>query len=139
MAEIDINWNESETRAELIDPKLKECGWNIDAGIKVHREYKISKGRLIGHGKRNDPEIADYVLQYKNTKLAVVEAKKVSLHYTEGVAQAKTYAEKLNIRYTYSTNGKQIYQIDMETAEEKEVLNYPTPRELWDMTFEKEK
>lgn len=135
MKEIDITWNEAETRAELIDPKLKECGWSAEVDVKVHREYKISKGRLIGHGKRNDPEIADYVLQYKNTKLAVVEAKKVALHYTEGVAQAKTYAEKLKIRYTYSTNGKQIYQIDMETAEEKEIADYPTPGQLWEMTF----
>lgn len=139
MTEIDITWNESETRAELIDPQLKAYGWSAETDVKVFREYKISKGRLIGHGKRNEPEIADYVLQYKNTKLAVVEAKKVSLHYTEGVAQAKTYAEKLKIRYTYSTNGKQIYQIDMETAEEKEVSAYPTPQELWEMTFPSKK
>ena len=72
MTEIDITWNESETRAELIDPQLKAYGWSVETDVKVFREYKISKGRLIGHGKRNDPEIADYVLQYKNTKLAVV-------------------------------------------------------------------
>ncbi len=139
MTDFDITWNEAETRAELIDPKLKECGWSADVDVKIFREYKISKGRLIGHGKRNEPEIADYVLQYKNKKLAVVEAKKIALDYTEGVAQAKTYAEKLKVRYTYSTNGRRIYQIDMETAEEKEVFSYPTPQEVWNMTFQKEK
>ena len=139
MIEIDLNWTEEDTRAELIDPKLKECGWITSENVKVRREYPISKGRLIGNGKRNPPEKADYVLQYKNINLAVVEAKKVALHYTEGVAQAKTYAEKLKIRHTFSTNGKQIYQIDMLTGEEKEVSEYPTPEALWNMTFEKQK
>lgn len=54
---------------------------------------------------------------------------------TEGVAQAKAYAEKMQIRFTFSTNGQGIYGTDMETGVEGEVVSYPTPDELWNLTF----
>jgi hypothetical protein len=63
--------NESETRAEHIDPALKEAGWGVVEGSKVLREYQITQGRIEGAGRRGKPLIADYVLQYRNTKLAV--------------------------------------------------------------------
>jgi type I restriction enzyme, R subunit len=50
---------------------------------------------------------------------------------TEGVAQAKAYAEKLHIEFTYSTNGKEIYQISMKTGREGIVEKFPTPEESW--------
>ena len=53
------------------------------------------------------------MLEYRNTKLAVVEAKAWEEALTEGVAQAKNYAGKLAVRFTYSTNGQEIYGIDM--------------------------
>lgn len=84
------------------------------------------------------PEIADYVLVYRNIKLAVNEAKAWDKAVTEGVAQAKAYAEKMQIRFTYSTNGQGIYGIDMETGVEGEVTRYPTPDELWNLTFAKQ-
>ena len=63
-------------------------------------------------------------------KLAVVEAKALAEELTEGVAQAKNYAGKLEIRFTYATNGQGIYGIDMETGAEGEAARYPTPEEL---------
>jgi type I restriction enzyme R subunit len=39
------------------------------------------------------------------------------------------------IRYTYSTNGQGIYGIDIETGKEVEAAAYPTPDELWNLTF----
>ena len=126
--------NEAETRAELIDPALKDAGWAVVEGSRVRREV-IAPGRLQGGGKRAEKDIADYVLFYKGQKLAVIEAKRRDLEDTEGVAQAKKYAEKLQTRFTYSTNGVGIYQIDMETGEEKYVDRYPTPDELWNATF----
>ena len=78
---------------------------------------------------------ADYVLIYRNTKLAVVEAKAWDVPLTEGVGQAKNYAEKLEIRYAYATNGQGIYGIDMKTGTECEMPQYPTPDQLWGMTF----
>ena len=101
---------------------------------RVRRE-QITLGRLEGAGKRAKPEIADYVLTYRNHKLAVIEAKRRSLPDTEGVGQAKQYAAKLQTRFAYSTNGDGIYQIDMESGKEGRVSVYPSPDELWALTF----
>ena len=115
--------NEAETRAELIDPALKNAGWGEVEGSRVLRERncKITDGRLQGAGQRSKPEIADYILVYRNTKLAVIEAKKRDLPLTEGVGQAKQYASKLQLRFTYSTNGLGIYQVDMQEGQEGEI------------------
>ena len=80
-------------------------------------------------------DIADYVLTYRNHKLAVIEAKRRDLPDTEGVGQAKKYAEKLQTRFAYSTNGAGIYQVDMTTGAEQYVTGYPTPDELWNRVF----
>src|ERR1019366_7103666 len=130
--------NEQETRTEYILPALQKSGWGVIEGSRIREEFPISKGRLIGHGQRSKPDKADYVLQYRNRNLAVIEAKKKDLDYTEGVAQAKDYAGKLQIRYTYSTNGLRIYCMDMNEGKESDVSCYPSPDELWAMTFEEE-
>ena len=127
--------NEAETRAEHIDPALNAAGWGVVDGSRIRREFNIAPGRIKGQGRRGKPLTADYVLEYRNTKLAVVEAKAWDEQLTEGVAQAKNYAGKLAIRYTYSTNGQGIYAIDMQTGKEGEIKAYPTPDQLWDMTF----
>jgi type I restriction enzyme, R subunit len=127
--------NESETRAEHIDPALKAAGWGVVEGSRIRREYSITLGRLEGQGRRAKPLIADYVLEYRNTKLAVVEAKAWDEALTEGVAQAKNYAGKLEIRHTYSTNGQGVYAIDMQTGIEGPVSEFPTPAELWNAVF----
>jgi type I restriction enzyme R subunit len=127
--------NEAETRAEHIDPALAAAGWGLIEGSRIHREYPITLGRIEGYGKRGKPLTADYVLVYRTHKLAVVEAKAWDEEVTEGVAQAKNYAGKMAIRYSYSTNGQGIYGIDMQTGMEGEVPRYPTPDELWNLTF----
>ncbi len=127
--------NEAETRAEHIDPALKAAGWGVVEGSKVLREYRITEGRLQGAGQRGKPEIADYVLVYRGHKLAVVEAKRWDLPYTEGLAQAKSYAHKIHARFGYATNGQRIYGVDMHSGAEGDVAVYPSPQALWDMTF----
>ncbi len=130
--------NEAETRAELIDPKLKACGWGVVEDSKILRERdvcKITDGRIQAGGVRSKPLIADYILVYKGIKLAVVEAKSSDLEVGEGVAQAKLYAEKLKLETTYSTNGKEIYSICMKTGTEGLVTDFLTPEELWNKTY----
>ncbi len=126
--------NEAETRAELIDPKLAEAGWGVHEASKVYREFPITAGKIsaIGRGSKLS---ADYILTYQGKKLAVIEAKSDEKEVGEGVAQAKLYAEKLHLKTTFSTNGKEIYQICMETGEEKLVSNFPSPEDLWKKTF----
>ena len=104
-------------------------------GSRILREYKITLGRIEGKGRCGTPEIADYVLVYRNLKIGVVEAKAWDKALTEGVGQAKCYAGKLEIRFTYATNGQGIYAIDMETGDEGEIAAYPTPDELWGRQF----
>ena len=130
--------NEAETRAEHIDPALKAAGWGVVEGSRILREHPITLGRIEGHGRRGKALTADYVLVYRNRKLAVVEAKAWDKQLTEGVAQAKDYAEKLAIRFTYASNGQGIYGIDMQTGHEGEAQCYPTPEELWHRTFAEE-
>jgi len=126
--------NEADTRAELIDPQLRAAGWVTGGDVLVQREYNINAGEIKAGGIRAGQLKADYVLSYKNRKLAIVEAKSDELEIGEGVAQAKIYAQKLNLRFTFAANGNEIYQIDMEGSE-GEVQSFPSPEELWKKTF----
>jgi len=126
--------NEAETRAEHIDPALRVAGWGVVDGSRVRREV-ITPGRLEGRGRRGKGLTADYVLVYRNRKLAVLEAKAWGKPLTEGVGQAKNYAAKLQVRFAYSSNGQGLYSVDMKTGQEGVADLYPTPDELWQQTF----
>ncbi|WP_372879539.1 EcoAI/FtnUII family type I restriction enzme subunit R [Spongiibacter marinus] len=128
--------NEADTRANLIDPKLVEAGWGKVESSYIRREVAITQGRIIGGGKRASALSSDYVLEYQGRKLAAIEAKKESLSYTEGVRQAKDYAQRLQCRFGYATNGRDIYQMDMLTGEEKLVEQFLGPDQLWRLTFD---
>ena len=130
--------NEAETRAELIDPKLKACGWGVVEGSKIFREYPINAGKIQAGGGRGKRDIADYILVYKGIKLAVIEAKSIGCEVGEGVMQAKKYAQKLQLETTYSTNGRTIYQICMKTGTEGLVTSFLSPDQLWNKTFAKQ-
>jgi type I restriction enzyme R subunit len=127
--------NEAETRAEHIDPALKAAGWGVLEGSRIRREYPITLGRIEGHGRRAAALTADYVLEYRGIMLAVLEAKARDKPLTEGLAQAKQYAGKLDLRFAYATNGQSIYGVDMASGLEGELTCYPSPDELWKRNF----
>ncbi len=127
--------NEAQTKHDFIEPALRKAGWGIVEGSRLRLEFPITKGRLIGQNRRAKPLFADYVLEYKNRRIGIIEAKKRDEYYTQGLGQAKDYAERLNIRFTYCTNGLQIYGVDMQEGTEGDVSKYPTPDELWEMTY----
>lgn len=127
--------NEAETRAEYIDPALKAVGWGVVEGSRILRAHPITIGKILIGGSRAKHLEADYVLVYKNRKIGVIEAKSDEKKVGEGVAQAKNYAEKLHINYTYASNGKEIYEISMIHGREGLVKAFPTPDELWQKTF----
>ena len=141
--------NEAQTRFNKIDPKLRDAGWGIVPGsnILVEQSAYIAPGRITTTGNKN-PKKADYILEYKGIKLAVIEAKSDEKDVSEGVAQAKLYADALKIRYTYSTNGDDIWFIDMGVknskgeyiipSKEHDIETFPTPQDLWQMTFPEE-
>lgn len=133
--------NESDTRLKKIDPALKAAGWGVVEGSDIfteQRAYIVSPGRIVTKAKRN-PDKIDYLLTYKGVKIGIVEAKKDELDVSAGVEQAKKYATAMNIRWTYSTNGDKIWAIDMDAKPgdftEGFVDKFPTPQELWEMTF----
>jgi type I restriction enzyme R subunit len=96
--------NEADTRAELIEPQLKASGWGVVSESKITREYNINLGQIHSGGVRGERMIADYVLVYKNKKIAVVEAKDDQVDVSEGVAQAKLYAKKIHIENIVKEN-----------------------------------
>lgn len=126
--------NESDTRLHKIDPQLKAVGWGVLDGSRITTEYTFTKGK-ISQTQKGKPKRADYVLIYKGVKLAIVEAKSDELSYAEGVDQAKQYADMLSIRFTYATNGNQIWEMDRKTMEEHFIAAYPSPEELWARTY----
>ena len=141
--------NEAQTRLNKIDPKLRDAGWSIVPGSKILVEQSayIAPGRITTTGHKN-PKKADYILEYKGIKLAVIEAKSDEKDVSEGVGQAKEYADALKIRYTYSSNGDEIWFIDMGVKDSKgdyiipskeyDIDDFPTPQDLWQMTFPEE-
>lgn len=127
--------NEADTRAELIDVQLRDAGWGVIPETKIHREFPINAGEIRAGGIRAGQMKADYVLSYKNRKIAVVEAKSDEVEVGEGVAQAKLYGDKLQTGTTYSANGRHIYEICLQTGKEGLVNAFPTPDALWHKTF----
>lgn len=117
---------EDDTRAELIEPKLRASGWetNPSKSIRVLRNFAINDGEIQVGGKRGRALRADFALEYKNTILAVIEAKRKEVHVTNGIGQAKEYARLLDLRTSFSTNGVNIWQIDHKTGYEGEVESF---------------
>ena len=130
--------NESDTRLHKIDPQLKAAGWDVVDGSRITTEYYFTLGK-VSKTVKNKPKKADYVLIYRNVKLAIVEAKSDEVGYKEGIAQAKGYASTLDIRFTYAADGDHVYEIDRDphSGGEHEVDRFPTPEELWHRQFGK--
>lgn len=128
--------NEADTRAELIEPQLRASGWG-ENGSRILREQsaQITVGKIQAGGTRTKPLWADFILEYKNRKLAAIEAKSDEVEVAEGVMQAKLYSQKLELGYAYAANGREIYEIEMGAGREGIIPAFPTPDELWNRVF----
>lgn len=129
--------NEADTCRKYVVPKLQAAGWENDPfSIAEQRYFTNPKGRIrIVGGKviRGDPKKSDYLLRYRSDfPIAVVEAKADYKSPGAGLSQAKEYAEILDLKFAYSTNGKGIVEFDYLTGIEKSIETFPTPEELWD-------
>lgn len=128
--------NEAETRIKNIDPLLKEAGWNDYNNPNEPsfvREHYITAGKIRGKGIRGKRRQADYLLYYRQPHfpIAVVEAKANYKLPSDGLQQAKTYAEMLELKFAYSTNGELLVEFDFITGVESTFYEMPQPSELW--------
>jgi len=126
--------SESDTRSKLIDPSIKESGW-LESNIV--REYYFTDGRKLIGGKRGKRYFVDYLLTYKNTNLAIIEAKAESKDPLDGLQQSINYAQRLKIDFVYATNGHKIYEHSLLEGKGSFIESYPTPDELFERKYGK--
>ena len=127
-----MTYSESDTRANYIDPQLKNSNYKAE---NIKREYYFTDWRKSLNNKRWVRKFADYLLKYKWTNLAIIEAKKEDLWVTEGLEQVKNYWNILNLRFVYSSNWKEIYEFDLKIGKWKIIDKYPTPEQLYKKNF----
>lgn len=123
-----MSYSESDTRANYIDPQLKNNNWEAH---NIKREYYFTDGRKSLWNKRWDRKFADYLLKHKWSNLAIIEAKKEWLAPTEWLEQVKDYWKILNLRFVYSSNWKETYEFDLLTWKWVFIDSYPSPEELY--------
>jgi type I restriction enzyme R subunit len=124
--------SEADTCRKEVTPKLYASEWT-DEQILEQRVFTAGKIVVLGKvAKRQKPKKADYILRIgQNFPVAVIEAKKKYKTAAAGLQQAKDYAETLNCKFAYATNGAEIVEFDFSTGLETLIDRYPTPQELW--------
>lgn len=128
--------NEAKTRIRNIDPRLKAAGWrdtNTPDEPSFKREVLFTDGKIEAEGRRGKARRADYILYYRHSQfpIAVVEAKANYKLPSDGIQQAKTYAEMLGLKFAYATNGETIVEFDFITGKETQFHEMPSPSNLW--------
>lgn len=133
---------EEEVKLRFITPAIEEAGW--DKKKQIRMEYSITAGKIVVRGnvaKRLPKKKADYVLFYKeNLPLAVVEAKDNSHVIGAGMQQALEYAEKLDVRFVFSSNGDGFLFHDRKLGTETylDLDQFPSPQDLFDREYKEE-
>src|SRR5437762_9503953 len=126
---------EADTCRTLITPKLQAAGWEDDPH-SIAEQRPSTDGRTIVHGstaRRRAGKRADYILRYtRDFPIAVVEAKSEDEPAATSLQQAKEYAEILQLKFAYATNGWELIEFDYITGLERNDLTaFPTAAELW--------
>lgn len=130
--------SERDVCSKFITPAITEAGW--DLVTQIREEVSFTKGRIIVRGKlvtRGKAKRADYVLYHKpNLPIALIEAKDAKHSVGDGMQQALSYAETLDIPYVFSSNGTGFVFHDRTgvSAERETTLSlsaFPSPGDLW--------
>jgi type I restriction enzyme R subunit len=124
--------NEADTCRKYVEPKLYAAGWTEE---QISEQKSFTDGRIVIAGPRpirRPQKRADYLLRYRRDfPLAVVEAKAAYRSPSDGLQQAKEYAQMLGLKFAYATNGHGIIEHDFLTGREKELGGFPGPEDLW--------
>lgn len=127
---------EEDIKAQFITPAVVAAGWDINKQVRF--EYEITDGRIILRGNttvRGKRKRADYLLFYKsNIPLAIIEAKDNNHSVGAGLQQAIEYAEMLDVKYVYASNGDGFVEQNLLTGEVRNLAleEFPSPDELYD-------
>ena len=125
---------EADTCRKFVVPKLQAAGWDSDPH-SIAEQRSFTDGRIIvrgGNAERKKKKRADYLLRYtRDFPIAVTEAKAEYKKAADGLQQVKEYAEILDLKFAYATNGREIIEFDFLTGIERVVETFPTPAELW--------
>jgi type I restriction enzyme R subunit len=124
---------EADTCRKYVVPRLYEAGWTDD---QISEQKTLTDGRIVVVGnkaRRRKQKRADYLLRYRPAfMIAVVEAKAAYKRYADGLQQAKEYAQILDLKFAYSTNGHGIIEHDFLTGNDTVLQTFPSPQELWE-------
>lgn len=129
--------SERDICTKYITPALAQAGWDLQR--QMREEWSFTDGRILVRGQkytRGKQKRADYVLFYKTTMVAIIEAKDNNHSIGAGMQQAKEYADILDIPFVYSSNGDAFLEYDKTKVDgivEKEISldTFPSPEELW--------
>jgi type I restriction enzyme R subunit len=125
---------EADTCRKYVLPKLLEAGWDNDPRSFTEQKT-FTDGRIVVSGdkiRRKKQKRADYLLRYtRDFPIAVIEAKADYKSAGDGLQQAKDYAQILDLKFAYSTNGHSIVEFDFITGKERSLDSFPAPNELW--------
>lgn len=123
---------EEDIKLNFITPTLSPK-WNG----RMTMETQITDGKINLRGNlvsRAQPKRADYVLYINaNNPIAIVEAKDNQHAVADGLQQAMTYAQMLDVPFAYSSNGDAFREHDFLMGTERDIAmeDFPTPDELY--------
>ena len=126
--------SEEDIKARYITPAVEGAGWDKK---QIRYEYAFTAGRIILRGNvtaRGKQKRADYLLFYKpNFPLAIIEAKDNNHPVGAGLQQAIEYANALDIKYVYASNGDGFVEQNLITGAVRELSleEFPSPEELY--------
>lgn len=134
MSDIIPKWQmtEEDIKLNFITPALSPK-WNG----RMTMETQITDGKINLRGNlvsRAQPKRADYVLYINaNNPIAIVEAKDNQHAVADGLQQAMTYAQMLDVPFAYSSNGDAFREHDFLMGTERDIAmeDFPTPDELY--------
>lgn len=137
MAKIDkTKLSERDICTKYITPAIVAAGWDLQTDIR--EEVSFTDGRVITRGRhhtRGKQKRADYILNYQNIRLAIVEAKKNELSVGHGMQQAIEYAEILQVPFVFTSNGDGFMFHDRTATkppieQELSLESFPSPESL---------
>ena len=117
-----LSRHETRTRQVLIDPLLRELGWDVSDPAAVQLEYRVGQ------------QWADYALMSDSQPVAVIEAKRLGRGLEDDeIMQVLNYANRDGIDYMIVTDGDhwEMYEVFKRgTLEERMLMKLQLSQQL---------